>query len=233
MNEKLHFEVEDPEINIVELGRLYYAVEAAAQYYHGLLLSIKGNDAFNYLGKRGISSATIATFRLGYSPKVVRTLQGHLIKKGFSENELLFSGLITDWGDRFRHKLIIPITDIAGRVVGFGTRVLDDSEPKYKNSPQSTIFHKSYLLYGLYQAKDAIRDCGQAVIVEGYFDVLTAHQYGFKNTVGVMGSMVTVQQMRLLKGLVRKITVAFDGDAGGESALLEFVKRYEGGDYNG
>lgn len=226
--------IESYGMNVFSLPKLYRAVEMATCYYHELLTSIKDNIALEYLEGRGISSTTLTTFRLGYAPKATGVLQEHLLKRGFTQNELLLAGLVTEPSmyDIFRNRLIFPISEHSGRIVGFGARTLDNSEPKYINSPLSTIFHKSYLLYGLHQAKDTIKNCGQVIIVEGYTDVLTAHQYDFKNIVASMGTAISEYQIELLRPLASEIVIAFDGDAGGEAASLKFANRYLRGDYD-
>lgn len=225
-------EVEDPEVNIIDLRRIWYAVELATQYYQRLITSHIGDEATKYLQSRGVSASSIATFRLGYAPKGGRSLRAYLLKKGFTNLELSLAGLIINKHDRFCHKLMIPIANFSGRIAGFGARVFDNSEPKYINSPLTTIFHKSHLLYGLYQAINAIKACREAVIVEGYMDVITAHQHGFKNVVGIMGTALTKGQIDLLRSFTKKIVVAFDGDEGGQAALLEFTRKYVRGDFD-
>jgi len=125
--------------------------------------------------------------------------------------------------DRFRDKLMFPVFDVRGRVTGFGGRALDDSLPKYTNSPQTPLFDKSGTLYGINLARDAIREQDTAVIVEGYMDVITAHQNGFKNAVASMGTAVTERQVNILKRLTKNLSLALDADAAGEEAMLRTV----------
>jgi DNA primase len=141
---------------------------------------------------------------------------------------LLDAGLIIEpegkkTHDRFRNKLMFPIMDIRGRVTGFGGRALDDSLPKYTNSPQTPLFDKSGTVYGINLAKDAVREQDTAVIVEGYMDVITAHQNGFKNVVASMGTAITERQVNILKRLTRNLALALDADAAGEEAMLRTV----------
>jgi DNA primase len=145
--------------------------------------------------------------------------------KGYTEKELVEAGLIIEKEeggsyDRFRNRLMFPICDIQGRVTGFGARVLDDSLPKYINSPQTPIFDKSSSLYGIDKAKSAIRKKNLVIIVEGYMDVLAAHQYGWQNVVGSMGTSLTEKQVEGIKRLTNNITLALDADLAGEEATL-------------
>jgi DNA primase len=150
------------------------------------------------------------------------------MERGYTEKELLSAGLIIEaeggkTHDRFRGKLMFPILDARGRITGFGARVLDDSLPKYINSPQTPLFDKSSTLYGINLAKDAIRQQDLAVIVEGYMDVITAHQNDFKNVVASMGTAVTEKQVSILKRLSKNMALALDADAAGEEAMLRCV----------
>jgi DNA primase len=212
-----------------EKQRLYQTNEAAALYFHNLLLnSPAGEKAKSYVLGRGFSPKTIADFQLGFSLDSWDALKQHLMNRGYSEAELLTAGLIikTEGGkthDRFRGKLMIPIFDVRGRVTGFGARVLDDSLPKYINSPQTPVFDKSSTLYGINLAKDAIRQQNLAVIVEGYMDVITAHQNGFHNVVASMGTSVTEEQVYILKKLARNIVLVLDADTAGKEAMLRCV----------
>ena len=212
-----------------ERQKLYQVNEAAAQYFHNLLLnSTAGEKAKSYVLGRGFSTKTIADFQLGFSLDSWDALKQHLINRGYTEKELLTAGLIVEaesgkTHDRFRGKLMFPIFDARGRITGFGARVLDDSLPKYINSPQTPIFDKSSTLYGINLAKDAIRQQNLAVIVEGYMDVITAHQNGFTNVVASMGTAVTEKQVSILKRLTKNMALALDADAAGEEAMLRCV----------
>ncbi len=206
--------------------RLFQINEAAAEYYHHLLASTKaGEAARSYLGRRKVMPETIKEFRLGFSPDAWETIKNYLLGKGYTEKELVEAGLIIEKEeggsyDRFRNRLIFPICDIQGRVTGFGARVLDDSLPKYINSPQTSIFDKSSSLYGVDRAKSAIRKENLVIIVEGYTDVLTAHQQGWQNVVGSMGTSLTEKQVGGIKRLTNNITLALDADIAGEEATL-------------
>ena len=206
--------------------RLFQINESAAEYYHHLLLNTKaGEAARSYLSKRNVKHEIIKGFRLGFSPDAWEALKNYLQGKGYTEKELIEAGLIIerDEGgsyDRFRNRLMFPICDDQGRVTGFGARVLDDSLPKYINSPQTQIFDKGSILYGIDKAKSAIRKKNLAIIVEGYMDVLTAHQHDWQNVVGSMGTSLTERQVERIKRLTNNITLALDADLAGEEATL-------------
>ncbi len=212
-----------------EKERLYQANDAAAQYFHNLLINSQaGEKARNYLDSRGLSLNTIVDFKLGFSMNSWEALKQCLTEKGYTYGERLTAGLVieTEDGethDRFRNRLMFPINDARGRVTGFGARVLDDSLPKYVNSPQTPIFDKSSSLYGINLAAPTIRQQNLAVIVEGYMDVITAHQNGFTNVIASMGTSITERQVATLKKLTKNITLALDADAAGEEAMLRCV----------
>ncbi len=212
-----------------EKQRLYQVNEAVAQYFHNLLLnSPAGEKTRGYVARRGFTLKTIADFQLGFSLDSWEALKQYLVERGYTEKELLTAGLVieTEAGgthDRFRNRLMFPIHDSRGRTIGFGARVLDDSLPKYLNSPQTPIFDKSSSLYGINLATPAIRQQDMAVIVEGYMDVITAHQNGFNNVVASMGTAVTENQVSAVKKLTRNIALAFDADVAGEEAMLRGV----------
>jgi len=232
----------EPEAQSKEKERLYQVNQAAVQYFHNLLLnSSAGEKARNYVASRSLLPKTITDFELGFSLNSWQALKEYLLERGYTEDELLTAGLVvaTEAGeryDRFRNRLIFPIHDTRGRVTGFGARALDDSLPKYLNSPQTPIFDKSSSLYGINLAVAAIRQQNLAVIVEGYTDVITAHQDGFTNVVASMGTSVTEKQISelvgtsvtekqvgALKRLTRNIVLALDADEAGEEAMLRGV----------
>jgi DNA primase len=219
----------EPGAESEERQRLYQINQASALYFQNLLNSTAGEKAKSYATGRGFTPKTISDFQLGYSPNSWEGLKKYLMDKGYSEEEMINAGLIRqgeegkksyDW---FRHKLMFPIADGRGRIIGFGARVLDDSLPKYINSPQTPLFDKSGSLYGINLAKDAIRQQDLAVIVEGYMDVITAHQNGFTSVVASMGTSVTEKQVGTLKRMTKNITLALDADAAGEEAMLRGV----------
>ncbi len=207
--------------------RLREINEVAARYFHNLLLnSTEGERARRYLAQRGINQETIDRFQLGYALDEWQALGDYLRERGYNREDILAAGLIIErkdgsgYYDRFRGRLIIPIRDERGGVVGFGARVLDDSTPKYINSPQTPIFDKSTILFGLDLAKGAIRREGLAIIVEGYMDVLTAHQHGIANVVASMGTALTESQLKLLKRFSKRFALALDADTAGYQATL-------------
>jgi DNA primase len=219
----------EPDVKRDKKERLYQINQAATEYFQKLLLnSPAGEKARNYLTERGISLDTILDFQLGFSPNGWEALKQHLMEKGYSKDELLEVGLIvatedSKTHDRFRNKLMFPISDARGQITGFGARVLDDSLPKYINSPQTPIFDKSGSLYGINLAASAIRQQDLAIIVEGYLDVLTAHQNGFANVIASMGTSITDRQIRAIKRLTKTMALALDADAAGEEAMLRCV----------
>ncbi len=209
--------------------RLYQINQTAAQYFHNLLLnSSAAEKARSYVGRRGLTAKTIGDFQLGFSLNSWEALKQYLLERGYTEGELLTAGLIiqTEAGkahDRFRNQLMFPICDVRGRIAGFGARALDDSLPKYLNSPQTPVFDKSSSLYGINLAKTAISQQDLVVIVEGYMDVITAHQNGFQNVIASMGTSVTEKQVSIIKRLTRNVVLALDADVAGEEAMLRCV----------
>jgi DNA primase len=210
---------------------------AAARYFNHLLNhSTEGAIAREYLSGRQIQTETWRTFQLGYSLPQWEALSKHLSTQGYQEADIFAAGLTVEresggYYDRFRGRLVFPICDDSGAVVGFGARALDDSVPKYVNTSQTPLFDKGSVLYGVHLAKEAIREQGTAIIVEGYVDVLMAHQHGFKNIVASMGTALTEAQVRILKKLTKSFTLAMDADAAGEQASLrglEVVKKHYG-----
>ena len=204
--------------------RLYAANEAAADWYHQLLAKDAGRQANDYLEKRGLDSETIETFQLGFALDEWHAAQEHLTKVGFSERELLSAGLLVEGErgahDRFRGRLTFPIWDIKGRVIGFGARAMDDSQPKYLNTAQTALFDKGGTLYALSLAQEAIRSEGRAVVVEGYMDVIAAHQHGFRNVIAQMGTALTDRQVRILKRYTADVVLALDSDQAGTQAMI-------------
>ncbi|MCD6291379.1 MAG: DNA primase, partial [Anaerolineae bacterium] len=212
--------------------RLRSACAAAAMYYHHLLLNHpKAERARAYLAGRGINEETIEAFQLGYALDEWEAGLRYLQEQGYSVEELAAAGLITErqkgtgYYDRFRGRVMIPIRDSQGRVIAFGARSLDGSPPKYLNSPQTPLFDKSRVLFGLDRAKQAIRAADQVVIVEGYMDVMAAHQYGYANVVASMGTALTEHQLRQLKRYTNNIVLALDPDLAGQQATLRGLEQ--------
>jgi DNA primase len=214
--------------------RLFQTNEAAAAFYSHALLQTRGGEAARrYLTERSLDDPTIEAFQLGYSPDGWDALRSHLIGRGFSEEELLATGLLveSDRGgyDRFRHRLMFPIRDERGRIAGFGGRKLEgesaDSSPaKYMNTPQTPMFDKGALLYGLDRAKETVRAQRVVIVVEGYMDVIAAHQHGYTNAVASMGTALTDKQIRTLERLRAKVLLAMDADAAGIEATLRALQ---------
>jgi DNA primase len=201
--------------------------QAAATYFHHLFLnSDEAVQARAYLEKRGLNRETISRFQVGYARDQWDGLLGFLTSKGYDRDQIHEVGLIIEredksgYYDRFRGRLMFPIRDQRGKAIGFGGRILGDGVPKYLNTPQTPLFDKSGVLYGLDQAKAGIRTAGEAVIVEGYMDVLMAHQHGINNVVAQMGTALTESQLRLLKRYTQRFVLALDSDVAGDQATL-------------
>lgn len=201
--------------------------QTTALYFHDLLLnSAEAAQARAYLDQRGLNRETIDRFQIGYALNRWDGLLRYLTDKGYAVALVHQAGLIVEredhsgYYDRFRGRIIFPIRDDRGRTIGFGGRVLDDTLPKYLNSPQTPLFDKGSVLFGLDQAKAGIRTTGEAVLVEGYMDVLMAHQHGLNNVVAQMGTALTEAQLRLLKRHTRRFILALDADVAGDQATL-------------
>lgn len=201
--------------------------EASAFFRQQMLTNPAGKKALDYLHKRGLTDETIKVWGLGYAPESWSALLDHLRQKNFQPDLIVAAGLMTERDDgsiydRFRNRLMFPIRGPYGQLVGFGGRILNpDDVPKYLNSPATDLFDKGRLLYGLDLARKSIRSLNQAVIVEGYMDVIGLHQAGFSNAVSPMGTALTEDQFRLIKRLTRNIILALDPDAAGQNATLK------------
>ncbi len=207
--------------------RLRELLESAVTYFrHHLLQTDAGVKVRDYLRDRGITDATMETFELGYAPDSWDATMNHLLERGYQLEDLEQAGLVSErdsggYYDRFRQRLMFPIRDVRGRMAGFGARVLDpEGVPKYLNSPQTPLFDKGRLLYGLDKARQSIRREDRAVIVEGYMDVIGLHQAGFSNAVSSMGTALTEAHLRQLKRYSRRIVLALDADAAGVQATM-------------
>jgi DNA primase len=201
----------------------------AAKFFHESLLETEEGKAIglSYFKERGFSADTIKKFELGYSPDQWEAFTGQALKEGYLEEFLTESGLSVkrDNGslyDRYRGRVMFPIHSFTGRVIAFGGRTLksDKNVPKYVNSPESEIYHKSSVLYGLHFAKKSIREEDNCYLVEGYADVISVHQAGIENVVASSGTSLTVEQIRLIGRLTKNITILYDGDAAGIKASL-------------
>ncbi len=200
--------------------------EIAADYYHKNLFSAQGKSARQYLWKRKFSEEIIKKFQLGYALPGYEHLMSILLAKKIPLSDLFKAGLVVKSSksgktmDYFRNRIIFPIFNLQGNIIAFGGRVLDDKLPKYINSPETAVYSKAKHLYGLFQAKKSIRQKNQVIIVEGYTDVLMAHQYGFENVVASLGTALTSQQIDLVKRYADEVLVAFDSDTAGKIATL-------------
>jgi DNA primase len=208
-------------------SRLYEANEAAATFYRQTLLHHPAAaEARAYLGRRRIDEPTASAFRLGYAPAQWSSLRDHLLERGFSLELLLEAGLAKRSEERqstydaFRNRVIFPICDRQGRVIGFGGRVLDDGTPKYLNTSETPLFHKSHVVYALDLAHRSLREQDRVVIVEGYMDVIAAHQFGYTNVVACMGTALTTEQLQQLQRFTNNFVLALDADAAGQQATI-------------
>lgn len=210
-----------------ENSRLRDLLESAIAFYrHKLIDTESGDRVMEYLRGRSLSDSTLESFEIGYAPDSWEETLGYLKGKSFSEKELIDTGMVSQREsggiyDRFRNRIMIPIRDARGRMTGFGARIVNpDDNPKYLNSPQTKLFDKGRLLYGLEKARKAIRSVNQAVIVEGYLDVIGLHQAGHENAVSPMGTALNENQLRTLKRYSRRIVLALDPDIAGNQATL-------------
>jgi DNA primase len=214
-----------------ERESLYLVSEFAKEYFHKTLLKTEEGKAIglSYFKERGFTEETVEKFQLGYSPDSWDAFTNHAIKKGYKLEFLEKTGLTIvkeeKQFDRFKGRVMFPILSMSGRTLGFGGRILrnDKKAAKYLNSPESDIYHKSKVLYGIYHAKQSIAKEDNCYLVEGYTDVIQFHQSGIKNVVSSSGTALTSEQIRLINRLSKNITVLFDGDAAGLRASLRGV----------
>ncbi|HBG45785.1 MAG TPA: DNA primase [Deltaproteobacteria bacterium] len=206
---------------------LYAALKAASEYFMAELRTPHGETAREYLKGRGMTGVIAREFKVGFAPNRWDGLVNYLRKNGVSTDTAERAGLIIKrdnspgFYDRFRNRVVFPITDMRGRVIGFGGRTLDDKvQPKYLNSPESPVFKKGETLYGLSQAKEPIAKEGSVTVVEGYFDLVALHKHGFTNSVATMGTALTPEHIRILKGYATTIYALFDADEAGRSAAI-------------
>lgn len=250
-HEALHYLANKAGVDVDELGgprsdeeratsaareRLLKLNEDALLWFHQMLLHAReAEQARAYVQSRGISTDSVIAFGLGYADEQWNSLSNYLLGRGYTEQELVQGGLAREREsktdgigdgvyDYFRNRLIFPIRDVRGRVIGFGGRALGDSKPKYLNSPQTLLFEKNTVLYAIDMARDAIKQIGQVVIVEGYVDAVIAHQYGTKQTVACIGSAITEKHIQQLKKLTKQVTLALDPDAAGNTATEQGIQ---------
>jgi DNA primase len=202
---------------------------ALAFFKKNLLNTQEGKKTLEYLKKRGIPDAVVQEFKLGYALNTWDALTVFFKTKGVTLSLLEKAGLVLpgkkagEYYDRFRGRVIFPIFGLTGKVVGFGGRALFDQEPKYLNSPETPVYAKGQMLYGLNFSKDAIRTAGEAILVEGYTDFLSLYRSGFKNCVASLGTALTPRQVGLVQRFAPRIVVNYDGDAAGRTAALRAV----------
>jgi len=201
--------------------------QSASDYFREILHTSKeGERGRKYLVKRGIDKGIAEEFKLGFAPNRWDGLLTFLSDKGILREDLQRLGLVIPrenrkgFYDRFRNRLIFPIADFKGRVVGFGGRAIEAEEPKYMNSPDSPVYTKGYHVYGLHVSLPSIRKTDQAIIVEGYFDLLSMYQHGIKNVVATLGTALTLHQIKLLKRYTKNLIIIFDSDEAGAKAAM-------------
>jgi len=205
---------------------IHDALSRASSLYSSWLLQERGKHALSYLQGRGLTSETIERFGLGYAPDAWDEMANALRQRGASDEILVAAGLClprrggSGVYDRFRNRVIFPIRDARGRTIGFGARALDDSQPKYINSPETEVFSKGRGLFALNLSRDPARDEGFIAVVEGYMDAIAAHQAGVRNVVASLGTSLTQEQARQLVHISQNIVIAYDSDAAGQAATL-------------
>ena len=207
-------------------------VNEAAQAW--FVSQLPASPAAAYLERRGLSADTVRAWGLGFAPEGWDGLLRHLLGRGLRDDDLLEAGLLSENErgrryDRFRGRLMFPVRDALGRLVGFAGRVLDESLPKYLNTPETAVFKKGEVLYGLDRARSAIRESGEVIVVEGYTDVLALHQAGFGTAVAALGANLTSEQADQLARLdVQRVLLAFDADEAGQRAVLAGLEQSVG-----
>ena len=206
--------------------RIYEANREAARFFYKNLYSPDGREALEYLKKRRLTDKTITHFGLGYSPKSRFELLNYLKKKGFSEAELIQANLAVQYEkkrpiDRFSDRVMFPIIDLRGNVIGFGGRIMSDIKPKYLNTAETPAFNKSKNLFALRFAKQKAQ--GQLILVEGYMDVIALHQAGFENTVATLGTALTQEQAAIIKRYCDEVVICYDADEAGQKATQRAI----------
>jgi DNA primase len=211
--------------------KIYYeANKAAMTFFEQQLTSIKGEDARGYLSGRGITENTIRSFHIGFAPDSWDSLTTFLQRRGIPQAAAEKAGLIaprkgSGFYDRFRGRVIFPIIDLSGEVIGFGGRIIGEGEPKYLNTPESPIFEKKRVLYNLHSVRNQIRQ-GGAVVVEGYMDVVSLANAGFTAAVATLGTALGEDHVRLLRRFTDDITLVFDGDSAGRNAMVRAIEPF-------
>ncbi|MBF1053211.1 MAG: DNA primase, partial [Peptostreptococcus sp.] len=218
----------DTKVRLEKINKFHAIHVEAARFYYTNLMN-EDNQAFNYLKKRGLDLKVIKNFGLGYAPDSWDSLKIYLSSKGYTDEELFESGLLSKSSksdrlfDKFRNRIMFPIFDYKGNVIGFGGRVMDDGQPKYLNSPDSEIFNKRYNLYGLNFARKHLGNQKTLILVEGYMDLISLYQFGIKNTVATLGTALTDEQAALIKRYADTLVLSYDSDQAGINASMRAI----------
>ena len=209
--------------------RLWALMKEAGRFFHSRLYAYEGKKCLEYVQSRGLSKAIVTHFGIGYAPDSWNALVDAMRKKGYTDEELKDADLVGEKNgriyDRFRNRLMFPIIDVRGNVIGFGGRVLDDSKPKYLNSNETLIFNKRKNLFGMNFAKKTKEP--YMILVEGNIDVVTLHMYGFDNAVASLGTSLTEEQVALLARYTEQVVLTYDGDAAGQQAAQRAIPMLE------
>ncbi len=209
--------------------RLWALMKEAGRFFHAQLYAPGGEQCLAYVQQRGLSKSVVTRFGIGYAPNSWNALVDAMRKKGYTDQELKDADLVGEKNgriyDRFRNRLMFPIFDVRGNVIGFGGRVLDDSKPKYLNSNETLIFNKRKNLFGLNLAKKTKQP--NIILVEGNIDVVTLHQYGFDNAVASLGTSLTEEQVTLLSRYTEQVVLTYDGDEAGQRAAQRAIPMLE------
>ena len=209
--------------------RLWALMKEAGRFFNTQLYSSAGEQCLAYVKKRGLTKAIVTRFGMGFAPDSWNALVDAMRKKGYTDEELVAADLVGEKNgriyDRFRNRLMFPIIDVRGNVIGFGGRVLDDSKPKYLNSNETVIFNKRRNLFGMNFAKKTKEP--YMILVEGNIDVVTLHQYGFDNAVASLGTSLTEEQVTLLSRYTQEVVLTYDGDEAGQRAAKRAIPMLE------
>ena len=218
---------------VAERDALYSANDLARDFFVKSLNAPQASQAREYLKKREMPQEVRDAFMLGFAPDEWRALSAYIQQQGVPPRRAEKAGLLVQKEgsgnvyDRFRNRIIFPIQDVSGRIAGFGGRVMDDALPKYLNSPQTPIYDKKRMLYGLYQARQECRKTGVAFMVEGYFDVLALYAHGVRNAVATCGTALSPDHVRIIKGYAKKVVLVFDSDTAGINAARKSLPLFE------
>ena len=222
---------EDPQFQsrYKQQERLWALSKEAARYFHSKLYAPEGTEGLSYAQKRGMPRSTLTKFGIGFAPNGWNGLVDAMKAKGYTDQELKNAGLVSEKNgriyDRFRNRLMFPIIDVRGNVIGFGGRVMDDSTPKYLNSPETIIFNKRKNLFALNLAKKS--KLGYLILVEGYMDAVALHQYGFDCAVASLGTSLTQEHAVLLSRYTEQVVLIYDGDEAGQNATRRAIPMLE------